>query len=73
MRGDARPAKARRLVLAYTEEDVVGTDFRGESATSVFDAKASMALDGSFMKIVAWYDEWGYSNKCLEMAQVVAG
>ncbi len=61
-------------VLAYTEDDVVATDFRGESCTSVFDAKAGIALDSTFVKTVAWYDnEWGYSNKVCEMAQVIAG
>ena len=60
-------------VLAYTEDKVVATDFRGESCTSVFDADAGIALDGTFVKVVAWYDnEWGYSNKCLEMVRVVA-
>jgi glyceraldehyde 3-phosphate dehydrogenase len=52
----------------------VATDFRGETCTSVFDAEASIALDPTFVKLVSWYDnEWGYSNKCLEMARVVAG
>ena len=51
----------------------VPTDFRGEPCTSVFDADASIALDKTFVKIVAWYDnEWGYSNKVLEMVQVMA-
>ena len=60
-------------VLGYTEDKVVATDFRGETCTSVFDADASIALDGTFVKIVAWYDnEWGYSNKCLDMVRVVA-
>ena len=60
-------------VLAYTDQKVVSTDFRGESCTSVFDAEAGMALDGSFIKVVAWYDnEWGYSCKVLEMARVIA-
>ena len=60
-------------VLGYTEDKVVATDFRGETCTSVFDADAGIALDGSFVKIIAWYDnEWGYSNKCLEMVRVVA-
>jgi len=60
-------------VLAYTEAKVVSTDFRGESATCVFDADAGMALDTSFVKLMAWYDnEWGYSNKCPEMARVVS-
>jgi glyceraldehyde 3-phosphate dehydrogenase len=59
-------------VLAYTEDEVVATDFRGESCTSVFDAKAGIALDPTFVKVVAWYDnEWGYSNKTVEMARVI--
>jgi glyceraldehyde 3-phosphate dehydrogenase len=59
-------------VLAYTDQKVVSTDFRGESCTSVFDAEAGMALDGSFIKVVAWYDnEWGYSSKVLEMVRVI--
>ena len=60
-------------VLGYTEDKVVATDFVGETCTSVFDADAGIALDGTFIKVVAWYDnEWGYSNKCLEMIRVVA-
>ena len=60
-------------VLAYTDKKVVSTDFRGESCTSVFDADAGMSLDGTFVKVVAWYDnEWGYSSKVLEMVRVVA-
>jgi len=60
-------------VLAYTEQKVVSTDFRGESCTSVFDAEAGMALDSTFVKIVAWYDnEWGYSCKVLEMIRVMS-
>lgn len=59
-------------VLGYTEDKVVATDFRGEVCTSVFDAEAGIQLDPTFVKLVAWYDnEWGYSNKCLEMARVV--
>ena len=60
-------------VLGYTEDKVVATDFRGEVRTSVFDADASIALDSTFVKLVAWYDnEWGYSNKVLEMVRVIA-
>ncbi|WP_306601261.1 type I glyceraldehyde-3-phosphate dehydrogenase [Geothrix sp. 21YS21S-2] len=60
-------------VLAYTTDKVVSTDFRGESCTSTFDADASIVLDPTFVKVVAWYDnEWGYSCKVLEMAKVVA-
>jgi len=61
-----------RGVLGYTEDKVVATDFRGESCTSVFDADAGIALDGTFVKVIAWYDnEWGYSCKLLEMARVI--
>ena len=64
---------AMKGVLGYTEDKVVSTDFRGEAMTSVFDAEAGLALDSTFVKVVAWYDnEWGYSNKCLEMARVIA-
>jgi len=60
-------------VLAYTEDKVVSTDFINETNTSVFDAEAGIALDSTFVKLVAWYDnEWGYSNKVLEMARVIA-
>jgi glyceraldehyde 3-phosphate dehydrogenase len=64
---------AMKGVLGYTREKVVATDFRGESCTSVFDADAGIALDDTFVKVVAWYDnEWGYSCKVLEMARVIA-
>ena len=60
-------------VLGYTEQKVVSTDFRGETCTSVFDAEAGIALDPTFVKLVSWYDnEWGYSNKVLEMVRVMA-
>ena len=64
---------AMKGVLGYTEDKVVATDFRGESCTSVFDAEAGIELDKTFVKVVSWYDnEWGYSNKCLEMVRVAA-
>ena len=60
-------------VLGYTDEAVVSTDFRNEAKTSVFDVKAGIQLDPTFVKVCAWYDnEWGYSNKVLEMARVIA-
>ena len=69
----AQSAGALKGVLGYTEEKVVSTDFRDESCTSVFDAEAGIALDPTFVKVVAWYDnEWGYSCKVLEMVRVVA-
>ena len=59
-------------VLGYTNEAVVSTDFRNDSHTSIFDEKAGIQLDGTFVKVCAWYDnEWGYSNKVLEMARVI--
>ena len=60
-------------ILGYTEDAVVSTDFRGCANTSIFDAKAGISLDANFAKVVSWYDnEWGYSNKVLEMARVIA-
>ena len=60
-------------ILGYTDEAVVSTDFRNDSRTSIFDAKAGIQLDPTFVKVVSWYDnEWGYSNKVLEMARVIA-
>jgi glyceraldehyde 3-phosphate dehydrogenase len=62
-----------RGVLGYTDEEVVSTDLRGESCTSVFDAKAGIQLDPTFVKLVAWYDnEWGYSSKLLDLAVRIA-
>jgi glyceraldehyde 3-phosphate dehydrogenase len=60
-------------VLAYTEEKVVSTDFRGEACTSTFDAEAGISMDSTFVKLVSWYDnEWGYSCKVVEMARVIS-
>ena len=60
-------------ILGYTDEAVVSTDFRGDSRTSIFDAKGGIALDKTFIKVLAWYDnEWGYSNKVLDMVRVMA-
>jgi glyceraldehyde 3-phosphate dehydrogenase len=68
----AQSQGALKGVLGYTEDKVVATDFRGEPCTSVFDADAGIALDPTFVKVVSWYDnEWGYSNKTLEMVAVV--
>ena len=69
----AQSEGALKGILGYTEDKVVATDFRGDARTSIFDAEAGIALDGTFVKLVSWYDnEWGYSNKCLEMVKVVA-
>jgi glyceraldehyde 3-phosphate dehydrogenase len=69
----AQSQGALKGILGYTEDKVVATDFRGDARTSIFDADAGIQLDPTFVKLVAWYDnEWGYSNKCLEMVRVVA-
>ena len=60
-------------ILGYTEDAVVSTDFRGCSLTSIYDATAGIGLDGNFVKLVSWYDnEWGYSNKVVEMIKVIS-
>jgi glyceraldehyde 3-phosphate dehydrogenase len=60
-------------ILGYTEDDVVSTDFLGESCTSVFDAGAGIALTDTFVKLVSWYDnEWGYSCKCIDLMRHMA-
>ena len=57
-------------ILGYTEEDVVSTDFIGDSRTSIFDAGAGIMLNDKFVKVVSWYDnEWGYSSKIVELIQ----
>jgi glyceraldehyde 3-phosphate dehydrogenase len=70
----AQSEGALKGILGYTEDKVVATDFVGDARTSIFDADAGIQLDSTFVKLVSWYDnEWGYSNKCLEMVRVVAG
>ncbi len=57
-------------ILAYTEDEVVSSDFVGDSHTSIFDAKAGISLNDNFVKVIAWYDnEWGYSVKVLELIE----
>ena len=61
-------------ILGYTEDAVVSSDFLGETCTSVFDANAGIALNDNFVKLVSWYDnEWGYSNKVVDLIQYIAG
>ena len=60
-------------ILAYTDEDVVSTDFITDPHSSIFDAKAGIALDSNFVKLVSWYDnEWGYSNRVIDLIQKMA-
>ena len=57
-------------ILGYTDEDVVSSDFIGDPRTSIFDAKAGIALTDTFVKVVSWYDnEWGYSNKVVDLIE----
>ena len=65
---------AMKGILGYTEEKVVATDFRGSPAPSTFDAEAGIALDSTFVKVVAWYDnEYGYTCNMLRFVKHVAG
>uniref|UniRef100_A0A803N6Y2 Glyceraldehyde-3-phosphate dehydrogenase n=2 Tax=Chenopodium quinoa TaxID=63459 RepID=A0A803N6Y2_CHEQI len=60
-------------ILGYTDDDVVSNDFTGDSRSSIFDAKAGIALSSSFVKLVSWYDnEWGYSNRVLDLIEHMA-
>jgi glyceraldehyde 3-phosphate dehydrogenase len=60
-------------IMGYTEDEVVSQDFLGDARTCIFDAKAGIALNDSFVKVVAWYDnEWGYSNKLIDLVQEIA-
>jgi len=69
----AQSEGALKGILGYTDDKVVSTDFRGDTCTSIFDADAGIALDPTFVKVVAWYDnEWAYSCKVLEMTRVAA-
>ncbi|MGX5687979.1 type I glyceraldehyde-3-phosphate dehydrogenase [Arcticibacter tournemirensis] len=59
-------------ILGYTEDDVVSQDFLTDARTSIFDAKAGIALNDNFVKVVSWYDnEWGYSNKLIDLVQLI--
>ena len=70
-----KAASERELkgILGYTEDEVVSTDFLGDARTSIFDAKAGISLNDNFVKVVSWYDnEWGYSNKIVDLLQHMA-
>jgi len=60
-------------ILTYTEDEVVSTDFIGDSHSSIFDSKAGISLNNNFVKLIAWYDnEWGYSNRVVDLLIYVA-
>ncbi|KAG8071335.1 hypothetical protein GUJ93_ZPchr0006g42496 [Zizania palustris] len=61
-------------ILGYVDEDLVSTDFQGDSRSSIFDAKAGIALSDKFVKLVSWYDnEWGYSTRVIDLIRKMAG
>src|ERR1700742_116004 len=63
---------AMKGILGYTEDEVVSEDFKGDARTSIFDAKAGIALNNNFVKVVSWYDnEWGYSNKIIDLVEEI--
>ena len=69
----AQSEGALKGVLGYTDAPVVSSDFVLDARSAIFDAGAGLAMDDTFVKLVAWYDnEWGYSNRCLDMARVMA-
>ncbi|XP_073121279.1 glyceraldehyde-3-phosphate dehydrogenase, cytosolic-like [Henckelia pumila] len=60
-------------ILGYKEDDVVSTDFLGDCRSSIFDAKAEIALNDNFIKFLSWYDnEWGYSNRVIDLIRYMA-
>jgi glyceraldehyde 3-phosphate dehydrogenase len=60
-------------IIAYTDEDVVSSDFIGHDASSIFDAKAGIQLNKNFVKLIAWYDnEWGYSKRVVDLLVYIA-
>jgi glyceraldehyde 3-phosphate dehydrogenase len=61
-------------ILAYTEDEVVSSDFIHDAASSIFDAGSGIGLNSRFFKLVSWYDnEWGYSNRCVDLVKYIAG
>lgn len=65
---------ALKGILAYTDEPLVSRDFNGNPNSSIVDGLSTMVMEGNMVKVVSWYDnEWGYSNRCVELAEYIAG
>ena len=61
-------------IIEYCDEPIVSCDVKGNPASSVFDALSTTVMDGNFIKVISWYDnEWGYSNRCLDVFKKMAG
>ena len=66
---EAGPLKG---ILGYTEDEVVSSDFLGDSRSSIYDAKAGIELNSRFFKLISWYDnEWGYSNRVIDLVKFI--
>ena len=71
-----REAAEGRLegILAYTDEELVSSDFKGDPHSCIFDAPSTLVIDGTMVKVLGWYDnEWGYSNRVADLARIVVG
>jgi glyceraldehyde 3-phosphate dehydrogenase len=61
-------------ILGYTEDEVASSDFIHDTQSSIFDAGSGIELNSRFFKLISWYDnEWGYSNRCVDLLKIVAG
>ena len=59
-------------ILAYTEDPIVSTDIVGDPHSSIFDSSVTVVMEGTMLKILTWYDnEWGYSNRLVDLTQKV--
>jgi glyceraldehyde 3-phosphate dehydrogenase len=63
---------ALKGILAYSEEELVSIDFKGNANSSIIDAAYTKVMDGDFVKVLSWYDnEWGYSNRCVDLLRLL--
>jgi glyceraldehyde 3-phosphate dehydrogenase len=63
---------ALKGILAYSEEELVSVDFKGNPYSSIVDAAYTKVMDGDFVKVLSWYDnEWGYSSRCVDLLRLL--